>query len=119
MANEREHGFLFCVGAEEEVARICPGGSLNGLKELMTAKTAEAIEGRAEMLCILSRWHEKARALDEPGYQEDPLTREKLQLLPVSAFNVLFLKASAAVFRDSARTVEAEAQKKREDPGSS
>ena len=115
----REHGFLFCVGAEEEAARLCPGGSLAGLKELITGNTAEALQGRAELVCSLSRWHEKARALEESGYRESPLTMDELQLLPAAAFKQLFQEAFAAILRDSRQTVEAAAQKKSEDQGSS
>lgn len=116
---QREHGFLFSVGAEQELARLCPGGDLKRLGELMTRRDADAIGLSVEMICILSRWHEKARALEEPGYEPRPLTPEELQLLPMAVFAALQAEAMDAMRRDAGQTVEAEPAKKAAAPKSS
>lgn len=117
---KREYGFLFSVGAEQELARLCPDGDLRRIKEILDRQDADSIGLNVEMLCILSRWHEKARAL-ESGDAEDsrPLTEDELLLLPLAAFKELQAEALAAMLRDSRQTVEAEAEKKEEAPKSS
>ena len=113
---KREHGFLFCVGAEQELARLCPGGDISRLREAM-GNGADAMDFNIELLCILSRWHEKAQALEQgSGYEEKPLTREELLLLPLPAFKALQAQAMEAMLRDREQTVEAKAEKKRNLP---
>ena len=116
----REYGFLYSVGAEQEIARLCPGEDLKRMREILAGTTAETIGAGVEMLCILSRWHEKARALEEgAGYEPKPLTSEELLLLPKVRFKELQGEALQAVLRDNGRTVEAEPAKKDEAPRSS
>lgn len=116
---EKEPGFLFCVGAEQELARLCPGGDLRRLREMLSGRTADSISAAIELLCILSRWHEKAQAREIPGYEPDPLTREELELIPDAQFQRLQAAALAAMVRDQQQTVEAEGEKKDEAPRSS
>ena len=119
MAGEkREHGFLFCVGAEQELARLCPDNDLTRMGEMLARKDADAIDVSVEMICILSRWFEKARAL-ETGAEERPLTRDELLLLPLPAFKRLQNEALAAMLRDARQSVETEPEKKRKAPKSS
>ena len=106
----KEYGFLLCVGAEEEIARLCPDGDVRKFGELLAGENA--IAGSRELLCILSRWHEKRRAFDEPGYEPDPLTPEIIDLLPLSAYSELQKEAMAAFQRDMKQTVEIEESKK-------
>lgn len=116
----RPYGFLLSVGAEQELARLCPGEDLHRLREILTGRSAEAIGSSAEMLCILSRWHEKAQAMEQgPGYEQRPLTTEELLLLPQWKFRALQAEALSAMLRDQGRTVEAEAGKKEKAPRSS
>ena len=116
----KEYGFLYSVGAEQEIARLCPGEDLKRIREILAGSTAETIEKRVQILCILSRWHEKARALEEgERYEPKPLTREELLLLPNVRFQELHSEALQAMLRDNGRTVEAEPAKKDEAPRSS
>ena len=117
---EREYGFLFCVGAEQELARLCPGGDLTRMKEHFAGNNAAAIDFGVELICILSKWHEKARALElGAGCEQRPLTKDEILLLPLPAFKQLQAEALAAMARDGQQTVEAEPEKKRSAPKSS
>lgn len=115
----REYGFLFSVGAEQELARICPGEDLRRVREILAGRTAEAIGNQMEMLCILSRWFEKAKALENPSHEPQPLTPEILQLLPTKDFSALQQEAAQCMLRDQGQTVEAEPEKKERAPRSS
>lgn len=113
-----EYGFLFSVGAEEELAARCPEGNIGRMKELLTAENPKRQENTKALLLILSKWYEAGRRFEEPGYEPQPLTEELLQLLPVNAFQQLQAEAFSAMVRDSRQTVEAEAPKKNERTGS-
>lgn len=115
----KTYDFLLSVGAEQEIARLCRDGELKNLKELLTAGNAEAIESNKEVLCILSRWAEKARAFFEPDYEPQPLSKELLDLLPIAQYRLLQAEAMQAMARDQRQTVEAEPEKKRNSPTSS
>lgn len=116
----RPYGFLLSVGAEQELARLCPGENLRGLREILTGRSADAIGSSVEMLCILSRWYEKAQAMEQgSGYEPRPLTAEELLLLPQWKFEALQSEALSAMLRDQGRTVEAEPPKKEKAPKSS
>lgn len=113
-AIEREYGFLFCVGAEQELARLCPGGDITRMKEFFAGNNAAAIDFGVELICILSRWYEKARALEPgAGCEQRPLTKDEILLLPLPAFKQLQAEALTAMARDGQQTVEAEPEKKR------
>lgn len=108
----REYGFLHSVGAEQEIARLCPEGDLRNLRALLGGSGDEAIESAKELLCILSRWFEKAKAFSEPGYEPKPLTKELLDLLTPLQFLALQAEAMRRFREDEKQTVEAEAAKK-------
>lgn len=117
---QREYGFLFCVGAEQELARLCPGGDLARIKDVFSAPGAEALDFGAELICILSRWYEKARRFElGESYEPAPLTKDEVLLLPLPVFKALQTEALQAIVRDQQQTVEAEAEKKRSSPKSS
>lgn len=111
----RNYGFLFSVGAEQELAGLCPNGELRRLQDVMKGNNQEAIAAAAEVLCVLSRWHEKAQAYFNPDYEQHPLTRELLDLLPLETFQQLQNEALGSFRRDGAPSVEAEPPKKKED----
>ncbi len=112
-AIDRDYGFLFSVGAEQEVAARCPGGEISRLRDMIGAGGSAKIDFTVDLICILSRWHEKARAFElGTGYEERPLTREEILLLPLPAFKALQTEALAAMLRDQQQTVEAEPEKK-------
>lgn len=102
-----EYGLLYSVGAMEELREHCPDHDLNKLGRLL-----DDAQGGKEMLCILSRWHEKAEAmkarLEGREYQEHPLEMELLDLVPMQDFNEMMGEAVAVMFRDREQTVETE-----------
>lgn len=102
-----EYGLLYSVGAMEELREHCPDHDLNKLGRLL-----DDAQGGKEMLCIMSRWHEKAEAmkarLEGREYQEHPLEMELLDLVPMQDFNEMMGEAVAVMFRDRVQTVETE-----------
>ncbi len=108
----KEYNFLLCVGAEEEIAHLCKDGSIRNLGELMGGENA--IAGAKQTACILSRWYEKRRAFEEPGYEPAPLTEEILDLIPFSLFTTLQKEIMAACTRDMRQSVEVAETKKNE-----
>lgn len=103
----QKYGLLYSVGAMEELKEHCPDHDLNKLGRLL-----DDAKGGKEMLCILSRWHEKAEAmkarLEGREYQEHPLEMELLDLVPMQDFNEMMGEAVAVMFRDREQTVETE-----------
>ena len=90
------------------------------MKEHFAGNNAAAIDFGVELICILSKWHEKARALElGAGCEQRPLTKDEILLLPLPAFKQLQAEALAAMARDGQQTVEAEPEKKRSAPKSS
>lgn len=114
--NGVQYGLLYSVGAEAEIARLCPGEDLRQIRGILSGGTADAIDRNAELVCILSRWHERAMHFADPEYRENPLTREIVALLPVAAFAELQKAALATILADGRTTVEAETEKKEEAP---
>lgn len=102
-----KYGLLYSVGAMEELKENCPDHDLNKLGRLL-----DDAKGGKEMLCIMSRWHEKAEAmkarLEGREYQEHPLEMELLDLVPMQDFNEMMGEAVAVMFRDREQTVETE-----------
>lgn len=109
---EKEYGFRYTVGAEEEIARLCPGEDLRRIAELLRDMTPTGVRARAELLCVLSRWDEKARHFENSEHVEQPLTMELLALQPKAVFVELQNEAFAAIKADSQPSVEAEPEKK-------
>ena len=113
------YGLLYSVGAMDELKAQCPGQDLNNLGQLL-----ETAEGGKTLLCIMSRWHEKAEAmqarLEGSEYTEQPLQPELLDFIPVQDFNELMGEAVAVMYRDRRETVETEEPqkngKKKQDP---
>lgn len=116
---DHEYGLLYSVGAMDELKAQCPGQDLNNLGQLL-----DTPEGGKTMLCIMSRWHEKAEAMqahvEGREYTERPLQPELLDFVPVQDFNEFMGEAVAVMFRDRQPTVETEEpdknSKKKEDP---
>lgn len=116
-----EYGLLYSVGAMDELKAQCPEQDLNNLGQLL-----DTPEGGKTMLCIMSRWHEKAEAmkarLEGREYTEQPLQPELLDFVPVQDFNEFMGEAVAVMYRDRRQTVETETEepdknrKKKEDP---
>lgn len=117
--NGKEYGLLYSVGAMAELKEQCPDQDLKNLRQLL-----DTPEGGKQLLCIMSRWHEKAEAfkarLEGREYTEQPLQAELLDFVPVQEFNEMLAEAVEVMFRDRQATVETEEpdknRKKKEDP---
>jgi len=117
--NGKEYGLLYSVGAMAELKEQCPDQDLKNLRQLL-----DTPEGGKQLLCIMSRWHEKAEAfkarLEGREYTEQPLQAELLDFVPVQEFNEMLAEAVDVMFRDRQATVETEEpdknRKKKEDP---
>ena len=114
----REYGLRYTVGAEEEIRKLCPGEDLKNLREVLSG-----IDGAAEMACIMSRWHEKAMAMEARmegrEYTEQPLTREVAELIDMEDFPALMNEVMTAMTQGKAKSVEIEdspESKKKETP---
>lgn len=110
----REYGFLLSVGAQQELSDICPGRDLTRLPELLDGTVAQKTDTYIRMLCILSKWHEEARAFLEPGYEKHPLTADVINLMDKDQFAALQMEAFSTLNKGKAQTVEAEPAKKNE-----
>lgn len=118
--NGKEYGLLYSVGAMAELKEQCPDKDLKNLRQLL-----DTPEGGKQLLCIMSRWHEKAAAmqarLEGREYEEKPLQAELLDFVPVQDFNEMLAEAVDVMFRDRQATVETQEppdnnRKKKEDP---
>lgn len=116
-----EYGMLYTVGAQQELAALCPDGDLTRLKEVTKGKISEVTPEAAKIPMILSDWHERAKSLEaaaEGGsYTPAPLSWDVIQMLTVQQFGELMGEAFTCMARDMGRTVEADgenAQKKTE-----
>lgn len=115
----KEYGLLYSVGAMEELKAQCPDRDLKNLGQLL-----DTPEGGKQLLCIMSRWYEKAEAmqarLEGREYTEQPLQAELLDFVPLQEFNEMMGEAVEVMFRDRQATVETEEpdknRKKKEDP---
>lgn len=115
----KEYGLLYSVGAMAELKEQCPDQDLKNLKQIL-----DTPEGGKQLLCIMSRWHEKAEAftakLEGREYSEQPLQIEWLDFMPMQEFNEAISEAVDVMFRDRQATVETEEpdknRKKKENP---
>ena len=109
-----EYGMLYTVGAQQELAELCPDGDLSRLKEVMRGKTSERTPEAAKIPMILSDWHERAKSLQAAAgggsYTPAPLSWDVIQMLTVQEFGVLMTEAFLCMARDMGRTVEADGE---------
>ena len=102
-----------------ELKEQCPDKDLKNLPQLL-----DTPEGGKQLLCIMSRWHEKAEAmqarLEGREYEEKQLQAELLDFVPVQEFNEMLAEAVDVMFCDRQATIETEEpdknRKKKEDP---
>ena len=115
----KKYGLLYSVGAMAELKEQCPDQDLKNLKQIL-----DTPEGGKQLLCIMSRWYEKAEAmqarLEGREYSEQPLQIEWLDFMPMQEFNEAINEAVDVMFSDRQATVETEEpdknRKKKEDP---
>ena len=108
----KEYGLAYTIGAEQEIARLCPDGDLRKIREFAQGGTDELIDRMVSTICIMSKWHEVSKQFETPDYQPQPLQPEVVKSLPRSVYRKLQAEAIAVMVADSRPTVEAEAEKK-------
>lgn len=111
-----EYGFLYSVGAQQEISDLCPEQDLTKLASLLDGTIKAKTAVYMDLICILSKWYEKAafaKALAEGReYAEKPLTRDLLMIMDQEQFAAVQLAAFQTLKKDKAQTVETEAAKK-------
>lgn len=111
---DHEYGMRYTVGAQQELAALCPDGDLARLKEVTQGKISEVTPEAAKIPMILSDWHERAKSLEaaaEGGsYTPAPLSWDVIQMLTVQQFGELMGEAFTCMARDMGRTVEADGE---------
>lgn len=111
-----DYGFLYSVGAQQEMSDLCPGQDLTKLPALLDGTIKAKTSVYMDLICILSKWHEKAehaRALAEGReYTEKPLTQDLLMVLDKDQFAAVQLAAFKTLQKGKEQTVEAESAKK-------
>lgn len=117
----REYGMLYSVGAQQEIAELCPERDIKRLGEYMRGKLSDAVEKQARIPIILSNWHEKAEAMKAAAegreYVQQPLAWETVTMLGQEEFGALMGEAFAAMGAGQRRSVESdvpESEKKTE-----
>lgn len=91
----REVHFLRTVGANCKIADLAPDGSMEKLMEekLFSDNYRVSQETAAEIIVILNEAYIEASRFEDPDFDEKPLTKQELFLLPDDAFNALFHEA--------------------------
>lgn len=110
-----EYGMLYSVGAQQEIAALCPGKDIAKLPEALRAtETESGAERTARLPLILSKWHERAESAAAKAegreYAEKPLTWEQIELLDQDQFVELIAEAFTAMANGRQRSVEADAE---------
>lgn len=112
--NGREIGFSYTVGAARDLDALKAERGAADLRALVSGDGK--LGGMSDVILTLSRWAEKRRAAEEPGYKPQPLTIDELELLPLAELYALFGEAMAAMERDQRRSVETEDPEKKRAP---
>ena len=110
----REPRFRMTVGASAEIAKLCPGGDISRIGEVVGNSTnyADNIDFIVKFLAVMSKWGEIAAAYEEKDYKPKPLTENELYSLDMETLTQLQNEAFAVYIGDVAPTVEAEPEKK-------
>lgn len=118
-----DYGFAYTVGAQAELARLCPDGDITRLGELYGGGAVDANRNLAETACILSAWHERAASYEAhqrgESYEAHPLTEEVVDLLTIEELASLSTEVFTAMTEGRRRTVEADDDAKKKMAGSS
>lgn len=116
----REIGFRRTVGANCEIAELCPNGDLTKIDEVLTGDNyAKSINLAAGAMLALNKWFEEAQCFDDPEHKKNPLTMAEIMMLEPEDFNALWADALKAWTEDAKTTVEAEAPKEKNGGGDS
>lgn len=109
-----EYKMLYTVGAQQELAELCPDNDIKRLKEILSGKAHDVNQEAAKIPIILSKWHERAECLTAQAegreYAAAPLEWETVQFLTPQQFGELMAEAFTTMARDSGRSVEADGQ---------
>ena len=107
----RIHGkdisFALTVGASAEIAKLCPGGDLRRVGEMLgETNYGESVEFIAQFIESLSRWGATAKRW--AGESADTLCLEEVLSLTPTEFQSAQMEAMNAFGNDGAGEIEAE-----------
>ena len=113
----KERGLLLTVGASVEISKLCPGGDMKLLGEVLSSSGnyQTNVDAIARIVIEMNKGYECSRKFEEPGYEPDVITEEELYSLPPRIFKQLQDEAVTAFRSGTAATVEVEPSKKNED----
>lgn len=101
----KEVGFALNMGASAEIAKLCPGGDLRRVNELLgDANYGENVETIAKFVEILCRWNAVAKKWE--GESADTLCLEEILSLSPTEFAAAQAEAMSAFAADSEGEIE-------------
>ena len=110
----KEVTFALTVGASAEIAKLCPGGDLRKVGDMLgDANYGESVDFVAQFVEILSRWGAKMKKWEGENY--DTLSLDEILSLSPTDFTALQIEAMNAFGNDGASEIEAESDQKNAD----
>lgn len=107
-----ERGFLMTVGGSMEIASMCPDEDLAKVEQLFnTGSTVSILKATIAICTILVNGHEDNRALEDPQYTPDHVTREDISALPVQDLVAIKDEMLAAIGLSAQTSIETEGAK--------
>lgn len=95
----KEITFALTVGASAEIAKLCPGGDLRRVGEMLgETNYGESVDFIAQFVEILSRWGAKMKKWEGENY--DTLSLEEILSLSPNEFAAVQMEAMAAFSND-------------------
>lgn len=108
----KERGFSLTVRAASKVARLCPGGDLGRMGEVLNGKNfADNLDVISKFIQYMSEGYEERKHF-ETGAEPDPLTLDEIQSLTMDELTQLQQAAFSAFAGDAKPSVETESSKK-------
>ena len=108
----KERGFSLPVKAAADIARLCPGGDLKKLGEILNGDNfAVNLDVISKFIVAMSAAYEERKHF-ETGEEPNPLTLEEVQSLTMDELKNVQQAAFEAFNGDAKPTVEAEPLKK-------
>ena len=108
----KERGFSLTVRAASNVARLCPGGDLSKMGEILNGKNfAQNLDVISKFIVYMSEGYEERKHF-ETGEDLDPMTLEEVQSLTMDELTKLQQAAFSAFAGDAKPSVETEPSKK-------
>lgn len=103
----KEVTFALTVGASAEIAKLCPGGDLRKVGEMLgESNYGQSVDFIAQFIEILSRWGAKMKKWEGENY--DTLSLDEILSLSPTEFSSLQMEAMSAFGNDGAGEIDAE-----------